>query len=566
MVSPTATRIKSLQTLLASRERPLCRLEQLCVERLIRDFDTAPDRGFLWDEQAAEKAILFFEKGLKHYKGPMAGKPFILRPDQRECIIAPLFGWKRRVDGTRRFRRAYVEVPRKNGKTTLAAGIGLIGLTQDREAGAEVYSAATNRDQASIVFKAAQAMARQSAVLRRKLTVHKYAIECLPLNGVFQALAAESDSLQGKNTHVGIVDELHAHRDGEVYEVLTTSTQARSQPLVAALTTAGNTTQSFCFTEREYVRRILEGQIEADHVLGYIATIDEDDDWRDRRSWIKANPGLGIGGIDITAIEAEADKALATPSVLNTFLRYYLNVWVQQSDRWLDMTAWQECGEAQRFSDDDLLGMPCYGGIDLALSADLTAWALLFPLPDGGFAVRVRFWVPSEGIVEREHRDRVPYSQWIRDGLIETTAGNVLDYEAVRGAVIEDSEKFDVRQIGYDPWNATTTAAKMESYDGLPMMPVRQGYVTLNAPSKELERLVMQRKLYHSGNPVLMWHADSVSVLEDNNSMIRPVKPKRDSGKKIDGIAATVIALSLAMGGEIEEQESVYNQRGMVTL
>ena len=339
------------------------------------------------------------------------------------------------------------------------------------------------------------------------------------------------------------------------------------QPLLVALTTAGNTTQSFCFTEREYVRRILEGQIEADHVLGYISTIDEGDDWRNRWSWIKANPGLGIGGVDITAIEAEADKALASPSALNTFLRYYLNVWVQQSDRWLDMAAWQESGH-RKFADEDLLGMECFGALDLALSADLTAWVLLFPLPDGGYAVRCRFWVPSEDLEAREHRERVPFRQWVRDGLVETTAGNVVDYEAVRAAVNEDCEKFKVLQIGYDPWNATPTASKMYSYDGLPMLEMRQGYVTLNSPSKELERLVIQRKLYHSGNPVLMWHADSVSIIEDNNSLIRPVKPKRGTGKKVDGIVATVMALGLAMGAASEEveQPSVYNKRGMVIL
>lgn len=553
-------RISALNALL-NDNRPKSTLETMAIKRLSRDLETGNERGLVWDEPAAQRAVAFF--GLcKHWKGKFAGRVFKLGQWQEHLIVAPLFGWKRE-DGTRRFREAYVEIPRKNGKTTLAAGIALKCMVADGENGAEVYSAATKKDQARIVFKDASRMVRSSPLLKSRIKTYQGSLACDQLGSVFSPLSSDINSLDGLNVHCGVVDELHAHKSRELWDVVKTGTGARTQPIMLAITTAGTDINTVCFENREYARQVLEGIFDDDSFLCYISTIDKGDDWQDPVSWAKANPNLGVS-LNPDYIAEECVKAQNTKSYQNTFRRYMLNEWVQQSERWLDMGAWD--GNADIYDETALAGLPCWGGLDLSTTTDLTAWVMVFAMPDGRYAVLPRFWIPADNMAERERRDRVPYTVWMREGLVEATPGNVVDYDRVSAQMIEDICRFKPREIAFDPYNAAHLCQQIGERRGVTMVEHRQGYLSMSGPSKEFERLVLQGRILHGGNPILRWNADCVSIQSDPAGNIKPVKPQRHAtGKRIDGIIATIMAVgrAVANGGG---KRSIYEERGIRSL
>ncbi len=548
-------------------------VRQAC-QRHLDDLKTAKARGYIWrlghpsakgkpaPARTAWHALEFF-RHLRHYKGKWAGQPLVLEPWQR-FIVGSLFGWRRR-DGTRRFRTAYCEIARKNGKSTIAGGIGLYMLVADGEAGAEVYSAATKRDQAKIVFDAAAQMVKRSPGLKRLVAVYKANLSVLSTASKFEPLGADEDGMDGLNVHCALVDELHAHKTRGTWDVLETAVGARQQPLMFAITTAGFI-RGICYELRTYAVKILDGllsDVSTDSVFAFVATLDPGDDWRDPTVWVKANPGLGVS-VAVDELERQAAKAAELPAAQNNFRCKRLNQWVEQAERWVDMARWDECGD--EVDPEALAGRECFGGLDLSATTDLTAFLLVFP-PAGEdelWRLLAHFWVPEDRItkVSEGHLvDRVPYDVWQRQGLIEGTDGNVVDYDVLRARVGQLGQRYRIREIGYDPWNATQLAVQLQT-DGFQMVEMRQGARTLSAPMKYLEGLILDAKLAHGANDVLRWMAGNVAVKVDDNGNITPSK-KLSTGR-IDGIVAAVMALGRATVAA--DATSIYSTQGIMTL
>ena len=366
-----------------------------------------------------------------------------------------------RTDGTRRFRTAYIEIGRKNGKSTLAAGVALYLFAADREPGAEVFTAATKRDQARIVHGEAIRMVRLSPGLQRHVQVFKDNLSMLRTTSKYEPLGADADTMDGLNVHGAIIDELHAHKNRNLWDVLETATGARRQPLIFAITTAGFDRHSICWQQHDYGEKILDGVIEDDAYFAFIASLDPEDSWTDRKMWIKANPNLGIS-VKPESLEEQCGKAESLPAAQNAFRRLRLNQWTEQSDRWIDLSVWDACIAPV---DAALLkGRECFGGLDLSTTTDLSAFVLLFPPEDDEpWQVLCRFWMPEDNVRRRVEKDRVPYDVWIREGWIEATAGNVIDYDILRARIQEDADRFHIREIAFDRWNATQLCTQLQS-------------------------------------------------------------------------------------------------------
>ena len=521
-------------------QAPVSRMVQLARERDARDWATADEKGLYFDFDAARRAVKFFGQ-LKHWKGEWAGQPFQLAKWQAEDILFPLFGWHR-ADGTRRFRIAYLEVPRKNGKSTFAAGIGLYLLGADGESGAEVYSCGTKRDQAKIVFNDAKEMANRSPEYRGIAQVLTNAITVRRTGSTFLPLGADSNTLDGLNPHGTILDELHAHKTRELWDVMVSAVGARRQPLTLAITTAGvYAPESIGWEQHDHAVKVLEGTLEDDAYFAYIASADPDDDWREASTWIKANPNMGTS-LKLDYIRDQAQRAADTPSALNAFLRRHLNIWTQQAERWIASTDWNACN--LRASPEQLAGAEAFAGLDLASTKDIAAFVLVFPDVNGTFDVVCRFWCPEDNIETRARLDRVPYDQWVRDGYLTATPGNVIDFDVILRDIVELGELYNIREIGFDRWGAPQITTQLGN-EGFEVFPIGQGFASLSAPAKAVEVLVKRRQLAHAANPVLRWMSSNVTIEEDAAGNIKPSKKR--SSEKIDGMVALIMAVDRAL-------------------
>jgi phage terminase large subunit-like protein len=530
---------------------------RLACERHLRDLDSGSERGIHFDARAATRAIEFF--GFLHLaEGEHAGKPFHLEPFE-QFIVGSLFGWKG-ADGHRRFRTAYVEIGKGNGKSPMAAGIGLFGLFADGEMGAEIYSAAVTRDQAKIVFSDAEKMVEASPSLLRRVekTVNNIAI--LQTNSYFRPVSSEARGLDGKRVHIALIDEIHEHPNSHVVDKMRAGTKGRRQALIFEITNSGYDRNSVCWQHHDYSTKILEGIIDDDSWFAYICQLDpcqecaregkaqpkdgcpHCDQWTNEAVWLKANPCLDVS-ITRKYLREQVREAVGMPAKQNIVKRLNFCMWTEQSVRWIDMGAWDECAVPVEL--DDLRGRACFGGLDLSSTTDLSAFVLLFrPREDGEpWQIVCRFWMPSDHVRRRVERDRVPYDQWIRDGYIEATDGNVIDYEFLRKRIHEDAEQFTIKEIAFDRWNATQVCTQLQS-DGLEMMPFGQGFASMAAPTKELEKLIVGRQLAHGGHPVLRWMVSNVAVKQDPAGNIKPDKSK--STERIDGVVALIMALGRA--------------------
>lgn len=521
----------------------------------IRSKNTSNDRGGKspprenwYDEAAAEKAVSFFSECLTHTKGEWAGSPFVLSPWQADRIIRPLFGWKRK-DGTRQYRTVFVMIPRKSGKSSLAAGIALYLLYCDGEAGAEIYGAAADREQARIVFDMAKGMIAASKPLRERATPYKQAIVITSTASSYKVISSESFTKHGFNAHGIIVDEVHALPNRELWDVLTTSTGARRQPLTVAITTAGFDRHSLCYELYDYACKVRDKVITDPAFLPVVYEAGKDDDWTSPETWRKAHPGLGVS-VKEEYFAAECEKAKQMPSYENTFKRLMLNIWTESNTRWIPAELWDACGGEL----PDLKGRHCYAGLDLASTTDIAALVLAFPV-DGMVCLKCYFWIPQEGIKRRSERDRVDYASWVRQGHITATEGAVIDYDAIRNAIGELAEHYQIKEIAIDRWNATQISTQLAG-DGFEMIGHGQGFASLSAPCKELERRILSKQINHGGNPVLAWMASNVQIEMDAAGNQKPSKSKSTS--RIDGIAATLMALSRLMVSD-EDQTSVYD-------
>lgn len=506
-----------------------------------------------YDERRAELAVRFIEK-LKHTKGEYAGRNFLLQEWQKD-IIRPLFGTVN-DDGTRQYRTAYIEVPRKNGKSELAAAISLLLLFFDGEPGAEIYSAAADRDQASIVFNVASDMVRQEPALAKRCKIIDSTKRVLSGNSFYRVLSADAHTKHGFNAHGVIFDELHAQPNRDLWDVLTTSGGTRRQPLVLAITTAGYDRNSICWEQHEYARKVIDGVIEDPTFFGVIYAAEDTDDWTDEAVWHKANPALGTFR-SLDEMRSLCEKAKQVPSLQNTFRRLYLNQWTSQENRWLDLRVWRE--SAGVVIPEDLAGEECYAGLDLASVSDIAAFVMVFPDQDNYYDVLPVFFIPEENMWERAAKDRVPYDAWARDGQVIATPGNVIDFRFIREKIVELGQEYHIREIAFDRWGAAQISQDLQD-EGFTMVPFGQGFGSMAAPTKELLNLVLQRKIRHGDHPVLTWMADNMVVKQDPAGNVKPDKAK--STEKIDGMVALIMGLDRAL----RNQATAYNDRGIVTI
>lgn len=535
-------------------------LVRLAVKRHLQDLEHGPPRGIWFDPVKAERAIEFFQY-LKHSKGEWAGQTFALAPWEL-FIVWVIFGWMRK-DGMRRFRLVYVEVARKNGKSTLGAGIGLKLAFADDEPGAEVYSAATKKDQAIIVHGEATRMVRATEDLADTITIFKNSLTRPAKNQKYEPLGADEDTLDGLNVHGAIIDELHAHKTRGVYDLMDTATGARRQPMTFAITTAGvdQTDGSICWEQHVYCEQVLKGIIDDDKYFAYICSMDEKDDWQDERNWYKANPNLGISK-KLDYMREQAKKAAKMPGFLNTFLRLDLNRWTQQVTRWIDMETWT-ANTGAPVIESELAGQFCYGGLDLSSVSDLTAWVLLFPETSPGIAtILCRFWCPESRLTDEHNRYRDQYQAWARDGWLTATLGNAIDYEAVKAQVLQDAQTFRLHEIAVDRLFQGYQLSMQLAEEGLTVAACGMGFMSMAGPTAELERRLLSRGLRHGGNPVLRWMANNVAVKQDPAGNKKP--DKAQSQGKIDGIVALLLALDRDMRNQ--STQSIYETRGFLDV
>ena len=519
-----------------------CRYVRLACERHLRDLSEGRGRGLSWDVASALHAIDFF-KFLRHSKGKLARRSIALEPWQKFAVGA-VFGWKRE-DGTRRFRVSYKEIPKKAGKSTEAAGVGLYGFMADGEAGSEVYAAATKREQARIVFGEAQRMVRASPVLRKRVGIFKLNLSIDATASKFEPLSSDDKMADGLNPHFSIVDELHRHRRAGLLDILKAGTIARRQPLTWIITTAGDDDpESVYAREHDYAVGVLEGAIADDAYFAFIATIDEGDRWDDPAVWPKANLNLGVT-IQADDLADMARKAKNSPLERAHFKRFHLNVRGSDTARAIDMDVWARNGLGP-IDRESLRGRDCHVALDIASKIDIAAKVNLFPPAASGerWKVLARFWVPGDNVEDREQRDRAHYRHWIETGWIETTPGNIIDHGQIEAAVIEDRQFFNVIDVAYDPWNATHLATRLQDA-GLTMVEFIQGLRSYTEPTKELLAMLLSEKIDHGNNPVLTWMAMNLKIQTDKNENQMPAK--KASGKRIDGMSALIMAVGRAI-------------------
>lgn len=511
--------------------------------------------GAWFDVDAVAKVLKAF-RALRHTKTRRwYGKPLDPEPWQVVWVIAPVFGWKH-PDGTRIIRVLYVEVPRKNGKSTLSSGLGLVLLAADGEPGAEVYAAAGSRDQAKIVQGAAGKMVQSSPAFRQRVTVLRDVIEYPSTGSVFRALSRIAEAAHGLNVHGGIIDELHVHKSRDLVDAIETGTGARDQPLIVFITTADEGEDGTIYAEKHgYTEMVAAGTVQDASHYGVVWAASETDDPFARDTWVKCNPGLGVT-VSEEYLAKEAGKAAKSPGYFPTFLRLHLNRRIRQRAKWFDPRHWDTGG---MLVEPDLAGRACYGGIDLGNTRDFTAYGWLFPPldddPDGGkWKFLARLYLP-EAAVERRGRLKNQILTWADQGWVTITTGTTADYDRIEADIMRDADRFDVVEVAYDPWNAPQLVKHLEE-GGLTVWSLPQNMARLNTPSKQLDVWVANERLNTGGNPALRWMALNAITRGDSNGNIAP--DKKHSEDNIDGIAALVNSVGAALREREEPDEPFF--------
>ena len=520
-----------------------------------------------FDAEKANRAVNFF-KLLRHTKAEWYDQPFQLQTWQKDKILKPLFGtvW---ADGTRCFRTAYISTARKNGKTELGAGMALYLLTADGEKGAEIYSAAGDKEQASMVFNAAATMVKLNKSLSKRCRViaSQKRIVYLPTNSFYRVISADADFKHGFNAHAVLYDELHVAKNRELWDVLSTSMKARRQPLMIALTTAGfEMGDSICYELYKEACSVLDGTVYDPTFFAFICEAAKEDNWEDPKTWAKANPGLG-NTVKIRDIQSEILKAKNNPALENTFRVLTLNQWMQKHNSWIPPETWAK--SAGILDIKKLIGRKCYGGLDLASVSDLAAFVLLFPWDDGSIKMLPTFWVPEENMHRRTLLDRVPYEIWHKQGWLKATPGNVIDFGFIKKDILNKLKLYDVQDINYDKWNSGKLVQELEDEAGRPadrplMIQISMGIGSLTAPTKEYEVAVRSGKMHHGDNPIMAWMMSNVEIKTDEAGNIKP--DKKRSREKIDGVVAAIIAYDRVIRNTNNTGKSLYEKGGIKTL
>ncbi|HEL1569943.1 TPA: terminase large subunit [Streptococcus suis] len=514
-----------------------------------------------YDKAKADRAVTFINN-LSHTKGKWAGKRFDLLPWQ-EQIVRDLFGIVKE-DGNRQFLTAYIEIPKKNGKSELAAAIALYLLYADNEASAEVYGAACDRNQASIVFDVAKQMVQMSRPLEKRSKIMGATKRIVNYSnaGFYQVLSAETGTKHGLNVSGLVFDEIHAQPNRHLYDVLTKgSGDAREQPLFFIITTAGTDRNSICYELHTKALDILNGRKKDTSFYPVVYGLSDEDDWNDEENWRRANPSLGHT-IGIDRVREAYQQALDNPAEENVFKQLRLNMWTSSSVAWIPEHVYAKGNDPIQY--ESLKGRSCYAGLDLSSTSDITAFVLVFPprFEEENYIVLPFFWLPEDTLELRCRRDHVMYDVWERQGYIKTTEGNVVHYGFIEKIIEDLSEIYHIKEIAYDRWNATQMVQNLEGM-GLTMVPFGQGYKDMSPPSKELYKLMMEGKIQHGGHPVLKWMGQNVVMRQDPAGNIKPDKEK--SVEKIDGIVALIMGLDRCIRHQSDEG-SVYDERGILSF
>ena len=516
-----------------------------------------------WDK--VDLCIKFIEM-LKHTEGPLVGETIKLEPWQK-FIVANLVGFYYVEGDFRRFNYGYIEVARKNGKSTFLAALGLYFLILDGEGAAQVYSAATKRDQAKIVFEAAKRFAIKNKDISNMLSIQKDNLTDLSTFSKFEPLPSDAKTLDGLNPHFTIVDEYHVHKDDELYNVIKSGMGARKNPQLVAITTSGFNKTLPCYELRRVCVKILEGEVEDDRQFTVIFTIDKDDDWTDPNVWMKANPNMDVS-VQMRYLEGEYNQAKNSSTQVVNFMTKNLNVWTDAAEVWIQTKVWDDQKEPTKLTKNRV----CYGGLDLASTSDLTVFSLVFPeyeTIDGkeyvvGFTIKNEYFIPEFAVGERSYRNGVPYKKWAVDGNINVIEGNVLDYNFVKAKIREAAEDYDLRYVAYDRWNSTQLVVDCVE-EGLPMEPFGQGFGSMNAPTKEFERMALLKEIRHGGDPVLKWALGNVALQMSPSGDIKVAKDK--SHEKVDPVVATIMAIGQSLLDQEENNDTeAYEDRGLLIL
>lgn len=533
---------------------------RLRVERHLKDIETCYERGMYFDEKHAQKVLQFFGY-IKHAKGQnFAGQTFVLSPWQAFDVWT-LYGWKQQ-GGSRRYRYAYTDVARKNGKTTFAAAQGLYLLMMDQEPGAEIYTVATKREQARICLDDARNIVKQSADLRQYAQIFQHSLTCEMFGSSMKSLSSDHNTLDGLNPHGVILDEFHAHRDDMVFGVMKSGMGARTNPLMLILTTAGFNRNVPCYEYRDVAMKVLDGTLQQDDMFASIHTLDTEDDWEDADTWIKANPNLDVS-VTMRFLRESYQEAKNNPGLLYNFLTKNLNMWTDSHEVWIEKDKWDACNKGV----EDLEGAECYGGLDLASVRDTNALALRFHKPDGTAVYKMIFWMPEMNVEERVKKKGINYDRWIREGLVRITPGNVTDYNFIKADILALKERYNIKSIAYDRWNSSQLVVDLME-EGIEMNGFGQGYGSMSAPTKEFEKEVLKKQMNHEGNPVLAWHISNVALQRDPAGNVKIDKSK--SSEKVDGAVSCVMSLGeylTAIGGEKKpDPNEIYKERGIRVL
>ncbi|MEI0593055.1 terminase TerL endonuclease subunit [Brachyspira pilosicoli] len=578
-----------------NKELPVCQAAFLAVKRHLEDIEKSKnnDYPFYFDEDEAKRPITFIQS-LVHTKGEWANHNIILE-SWEQFIIASIFGWRRKENKLRRYKKAYVQVSRKNGKTTFASGIGNYCFFCDSpaEAGVEIYYIATKKDQAKIAWSESERQIRKAKALNKEAITYKQTSTITKKKDTAsksKPLGQDSNTEDGLNPHLVIVDEYHAHPDNELLNVLESGMGARRQPLTFIITTAGFDKTSVCFSEYEYAKQILQGSLNNDE---YFCIIYEPDNIKD--IWIfmseykeklnnnqntqeqeelinniifQANPNINISVKD-SYLKSRLFEGLDKPAQRTDILTKNLNVWTQASEVWISSDRWLKSYLHQNLNINELKGKRACIGLDLATTRDIAAYVLCFDTVDNDpYILLPRFFMPKENIRQRSKEDRVPYELWASQGLITLTNGDIIDFDIIESSILQDAKDFEIIEIAYDPWKAIEIITHLES-EGFKMQQVRQSFAVggLSEGTSLFEKTIDERKLLHGNNPVLNWMISCCEVKTDGRDNYLPVKPdRRRSYKRIDGVVASIMALHRVIKNHFEDTKSIYESEGVFSL
>ena len=510
--------------------------------------------GAVFDPERVDRVLNVFSR-LRHTQGEWAGRPLNPDPWQVAYLLAPVFGWvapDERGTSARIIRKVWVEIPRKGGKTTLAGGIAAYLTTADGEPGAQVYAVAAGKQQARYCFDPVKAIATKSPDLGPHVRITADRIIHTASSSYFTVVSSIAELLHGANVHGAIIDELHVHKDGALVEAIETGMGARRQPLMVSITTADESRQTTVYAQRhERIEQLARGAFKDASTFGVIWAADPADDPFLEATWRKANPGFGISPTRRFMVDAAA-QAQQSPANLASFLRLHLNIRTKQDVRYLDLKAWDR--NRADFSEPDLAGLECYGGLDLASTKDLTALCWDFPDADGGHRAIWRLWLPEDELADFNRRTAGAGSVWVRQGWLKLTPGNAVDYGFIRQVINEDRAKFGVRELAIDRWNSSQIVTDLQG-DGLTVIPMGQGFASMSSPTKELQRLILQGCYHHRGDSAVRWQVDNFAVEMDAPGNVIPSKKK--AADKIDALAAAIMALDRAIRHEITHRRPV---------